>query len=210
MNYKSASEVLNSEWPIQVRNQIVPVVNRAYKLTSILFQETEWLDWQVGINIKGYLKNIAVEHELMKLVDRWESNYSYDIEKNEVENYSYLKINTNYSSTTISQTKSIGAIPRKANFRSNYSISNQLSIEFEEDIIVPSEKYYFIITHGGETDIPEFINIGLPEPYTRGWIVRNNLLSEPYYYEISQEEKIDKQDLVSLKDHINNVKKNEE
>ncbi|MCL5272730.1 MAG: hypothetical protein M1486_05435 [Gammaproteobacteria bacterium] len=208
-----AIDLINEELPVPIRSQFVPAIRRAYDLVVRFSRETEWLDWSVGRDILGVLRRVAVEYELKKLIDRQNLPLKYVIAPNAMDNCHHLVLFTERCKITISQLKTPRHKPRKAIFRTNYSLEGMqprlFPYEFwgiDEDI---NGRYYMILTHGYSGLVPEFISLAVPGPFVKEWLEQVNLLKEPYIiYKDQDEVNIEEPDLLEFKKEVHEVLNN--
>jgi len=209
MRYIDGVKFLKKEFPIKERAQFVPAVKRAYSLVNELAQQNDFLNWKVGRDVLPYLRNAAVEFEFKRLIDNGLLDLRYKVAMNRRRNCHHIEIITDKCIMTISQVQSKYSVPRKAEFRSNLSFSNQLSLFSITDFFPDSfyeDKYYAILTHGcgnnQNSRMPEFISLGLPCPDVKQWAEIIDLTAEPHAVDVP-EEVIAGDDLVlKFKEHI--------
>lgn len=207
----NAKALLEQELPHSVRSMIVPTIRRAYALTDALFSDTEFLRWRVGKDLYRLVRRVVVEHEIKRAVDGKPIGLTSGIASNAIDNCRHLELRSNRLVITVSQVVSPRAVPRRAVYRNQHSISNQQCWVFagynDEDGRFDQEKpLYAIITHGYMGKEPQHICIGVPESRIRGWITQIDLLNElrivpaPEDIEVITEER-----LVSLRKHVKKV-----
>jgi hypothetical protein len=205
MNQLDASALLNEDFSAPVRSLFVPAIKRAYVLVDEHANSWDMLKWPVGRDIVGYLRRVAVEFEVKKLIDGNLLKLEYRIAKNAADNCHHLELLSKHSVMTFSQVTTPTAFPRPAIFRNNYSISNQLCWDFNDWSTVKNGPFYVILTHGYGGRVPDFVTLGVPEAHIRGWIVRINLLKEPYQLLESDVEVIKEDTLIELKEFVEKV-----
>ena len=210
------NDVLNSEYPPGLRSRFVQSVFRAYRMADALLGDVQWLDWPIGKDLKGQLRRVAVDFELKKLVESGglSSRISYRISPNVAENCHHLVLIGTNSILTSSFVHSANKLPRPAEFRSNYGISNQYYWDFDDEYstISMDQVPYFLLTHGPIGVEPQFIMLGMPTSDLKAWIdgSRVNLLKEPYVIDTKAIEHIEEEELTALKDFSKEVLVNEE
>lgn len=177
----TALDTLQNNFPVKVRSLIVPAISRGYSMADQLVKNNDMLDWAVGRDNLPYLRRIAVDFELARTLTNGPYGINMRINKNFSKNYHHLELITSDFITTISHVDGQYRLPRKAVFRSNYYLSNQLTLPFGRDYeYQPSHPYYALITHGSEGLVPAFCNLGVPAPNAANWLARINLMSEPH------------------------------
>lgn len=203
MRILHAQTLLDQEMPIQVRSQLVPAIKRAYSLVNQLYQQHELLNWEVGHNLLRYLRGLAVEFEIKRLIDGGKLPLAYRVAPNARKNYSHLELLTNQCVITISQVISEYGIPRFAVFRNNHSL-NQLAFDFDNTSSYTKEApYYMLLTHGYKSDMPDFIGLGVPQPLMAGWLAYTNLMNELHLVELPQEDNMITEEIqLSFKEHV--------
>jgi len=208
MSSKRALELIESEYPINIRSKFYPVIKNAYSAFWELVKREEMLFWKGGQNVYGDLINVAVEFFIKNLIDSdlYKYNYTYSIKENKRKNHYHLEIYTQSQKTklTISQVDSPITRPRFATFR-NRELSNQLMIkEIEDQIIIEEAPYNLLLTHGGNNYDLEFVMLGIPEDKPKGWIEQVDLSKEFAQYVTPEEFKLEEETLVALKEVIKN------
>ena len=204
MKINNVRELINKDYPIKYRSLIPAAIQRAYSAVYQLKEEIDFLNWGVAGNLDGHLKNIAVEHSIKMLIDNNNLPYEYYIAMNGRKNHKHITLTSGNSTLTISQTKSGNIIPRRADYRVNNSLQNQIMFNFKEDPIgLKSSPYYVILTHGGKKEKVEFIRLGVPDCGANHWIEQLDILNEPYQVSIN-EEMIQEEQLVTLKNSLKN------
>ncbi|WP_018130571.1 hypothetical protein [Effusibacillus pohliae] len=202
MENKRVYDILNRNFPISIRSHFVPAITRAYEKTLQLFKQNEWLNWVVGKDIISVVRRIAVEYELMRTMDLL--NVTYRISPNAIDNCRHLEVITKECILTVSQVRRKDQVPRKAEYRTNLSVSNQFSLPlFDDEPTLPESPYYVLLTHGFAGHAPSFVMLGLPKPYVSGWVGQQiDLLKEPHRTTSSQDQEDADTQLVGLKQHI--------
>ncbi len=212
----SPEELLNAEFPWAIRSRFVQPIFRAYRLADALLKDVPWLNWQLGKDVKGQLRRVAVDFEIKKLVEieGLSSKFSYKISPNVAENCHHIVLHGERSILTSNFVQSKNRSPRHALFRNNYGISNQYYWDFDNGNLVAciDQTPYFLLTHGPAGNEPQFIMLGMPTPDLRAWISgsRINLLKEPYVVDTNSVEHIEEEELTALKDFLEDVRLNEE
>lgn len=202
--FENAKELLNREYPLSIRSKFVPIIKRAYSAVAQLKRENEILNWSVADNLTGHLRNVAVEFEFKRMIDNNQLPLRYHILPNKRRNHKHIELITSNSVATISHLNNKYKTPRKAVFRTNLSLINQLMFDVLNDSIdIVDSPYYILITHGGRGDSLDFVTLGVPEPYVNGWIYYIDLKSE--FQQIShpvEEEIVEEETIVELKEYL--------
>lgn len=199
-------KLLESEYPIEIRKKIRPAVNHAYKMVNILSEDEEWISWVGAKDLLVHLRIFAVQFKITELIDDGElpSRFHYKIARNVADNCSHVEIVSDRSVMTISHVSGEKQIPRRAEFRANKGISNQMVLDLglEEFTRRTTDRFYVLLTHGG-SDNPEFVNIGIPDAFVQTWVHRINLLKEPHLLPVTDSEKIqDPRELMNFKSKV--------
>ncbi|NHM28033.1 hypothetical protein G7K71_13810 [Desulfofundulus sp. TPOSR] len=195
--------LLEKDLPQSVRSHFVPAVKRAYDLVAKLYEQHQFLSWPVGYEHRRELRRIAVEYELMKLVDSGQIPLEYQIGYNAIRNCRHLELLTKQFIITVSQVQYPRSFPRPAIFR-NRLLSGQLAWDFfgESEKLITG-RFYIILTHGYEKHYPEFICLGVPDPDQKGrWITQIDLLKETPTVELPEEEIITEGTLLKFKEFV--------
>jgi len=207
MSFVNLQDVLKKELKPNLRSQIVPAIQMAYALAHEHIEQFDFLKWEVGQNIHKEFRGILVQYYFKYLIDNFKLNLNYEVAPNVRGNCHHIKLLTNKLAITISQVEQPHALPRQCMFRTMYSASNQLRLDFFDEDINNLDKipnFYLLLTHGSKSNKPEFINIGFPSPGVRRWEYVVDLLAEPYQTEIPLNiPKYDVEEIVpKLKDFI--------
>jgi hypothetical protein len=198
---------LRSEYPTKTRNQFVPAIRRAYALVKEIQQQNDFLNWKVGFDFIPHLRNVAVEFEFKRLIDKGVLDLGYRIATNHSKNCHHIEIITDNCVMTVSHVQNKIAAPRKAIYRSNLSFNNQMSIfdllGFENDTY-DIGKNYSILTHGGldANKMPKYINLGLPNSEIKQWFELIDLTIEPQVLVIPEEVITEDEIVLEFKEHI--------
>lgn len=183
--------IITSNFPLSVQQRMVQSVQLAYSTADQLIEEIAWLNWPVGIDHLGYLRNIAVEHALFRMMTNMHGLECH-IRRNERKNFEHIEICSKNCILTICQVHSPYAFPRKAIYRKNLSSSNQLVLDYFQDEKKSSQEQcdefnYLILTHGCRRNQlgqpPSFIGIGFPNVDGDAWhdfIDLTNLMKQTF------------------------------
>ncbi len=200
----NAQNLINKEYPIRLRSKFVPMVRRAYSAIDQLITENEVLNWSVADNLVGNLINTAVEFEFKRMIDKGDLKLEYNVSFNKRKNHKHIELISQNTISTISQVKNKYSVPRKAIFRNNLSCSNQLMFDiYDNSLNFKESPKYILLTHGGKNGNVDFLNLGMPQPYNKGWIYCFDLFSE--FEQISNEQyeaQNNEEEIVELKDNI--------
>lgn len=197
--------------PASVRSQLALAIYRGYALVEALRNDVALLKWEVGYDLLGYLRRVAVEFEIKRLIDNGNvpQTYRYRIGWNAAQNCRHIEVFNERCVVTVSQVQQPGAIPRLAVFRTNLGIGNyQLAFDFENGRVndgryAEAKKIpYFLLTHGYGKAVPDFAFLGIPAPDVRSWIFKLDLLSESRHIRLVPEERVESNDIVSLKQYV--------
>jgi len=165
------------------RSKLIKAVRKGYLISNQLAQQTEFLSWNLGMRHLPYLKNIAVDYSIAKMIeDGHFGDFKYRIQPNKKKTSYHLEVENDDIVFTISQVANKLKVPRNARFRSSLSSVNQTLSLFEEDDkldISNQKKIYCLMTHGYKSNEPLFINFGIPLRDIVGWLEVDNLLALP-------------------------------
>lgn len=210
MIVNDAIQLIDEEFPRSIRSHFVPTIKRAYELVEELKRDNDILNWPIGEDIIPYLRKVATEFEFMRRIKTGQLPLNYRIKKNVKMNCHHLEIVSNRSILTINQVRKAKHVPRKAEFRTNLSLSNQLLFDFaKDDYRIIDSPYYIILTHGYAGRLPEFVYLGVPQANVRQWIGRIDLLREPYQLDAPDGPKEQERIKLEFKEHVLEVIKNE-
>jgi len=184
-------------------SHIVASVSRSYEAVEIMKMEFSILRGPMLSNVVSDLRQALVQHEIIRMIDnKLLDGLSYRVSNTSKNNYPFLEIFNNSFLATVSHVQTNIQIPRKAIYRNERAVSNQLSL-FPEDNI-DFNKLYFIITHGHNGAKPDFICIGLPDEKNEYWQERINILD---IKQLSPSKKEQEDSLVTLTQYAKEVLK---
>ena len=204
MDQLTAKRLLNREFPVSIRSLMAPAVTRAYLAVEHTVDTVDYLKGsQRGNEMRRYLRNVAVEFELKDLAHSKKIPFKCVETKNAAKNCHHLELHSNHFILTISQVPLISDLPREAVFRNNHSLSNCFSLFPECSTPAISEKHYIVLTHGYHGIQPDFVAIGVPEPYITAWAAQVVLLhKQDIAMEQPSEEKVPEKTTSRLKQHL--------
>lgn len=217
MNGKTAKDLLYTDFPLEIRVHIASSISKAYAYVNDLKNTLEIFQFPSAINIIPYFKNIAVEFMLQNDINNGLLPFRYRFKENAGQNHKHIEILTTNFILTISQVSDRFVIPRKAIFRNNLCLKNRkyLPLDFGDNVIqLPNQSgnFYALITHGYQSDMPQFINLGVPDPTNNRWINRINILEEAYDLLEAEKTRTDEEEVkikLKLKQHLQEVVNNE-
>ena len=200
-------KLLNSEYPLQIRQQFLPATIEAYNMVKTVAEDKEWISWIGSKDLLVHMRIYAVQFQISKLVDNGalSDKFRYKIARNVADNCNHLEISSDRSVMTISHVMYEKKVPPRAEFRLNKGISNQIALDlgFEEFSRRATDPFYVLLTHGGDEESLKFVNIGIPDAYVQKWAYRKNLFNEPYTLPQIDSEKIqDTKELMNFKTKI--------
>ncbi|MDF7668543.1 hypothetical protein [Lactobacillus sp. ESL0703] len=152
------------------------------------------LDYLRNRNVKPELKNLAVEFMIIKACKQGALSFTPKY----VENYKQTGSNLRLFSSddrailTINQVSDTNVSSRNARFRTNlrYKYNNQLSLFDTNSSIADTSmlKLYFELTHGYQSEEPQFVVLGIPDSKGK-WVTKENISSVfERYTDIEREE----------------------
>ena len=203
-----AKQLLEKNFPSSLRSKFYPVIRRAYENANLLLEQVDFFNWKVGRDFKRDLRRIAVEFGFKELAETGRYDFEIDIKPNARNNCRHVELITKDCVLTISQVSHINALPRKAEFRQNHAVSNQLLLDFSEEdnyISNSDDKFYAVLTHGYLRKIPDFVILGIPSTSLKEWHYKVNLINEFQQFEnyTSKETNIEQEEVrVRLKEYI--------
>lgn len=209
MRFVNLEDILEEEFRPKMRTAFVSAISMAYEFTLKHYNNSDFLKWPVGRNIYKELRGIVTQYMMKKLVEEKGWSISYAVQPNAIDNCDHLEILTNRCVLTISQVDSKEGLPRKAVYRNDLSVTNQLSFDFYEEGVNDLSKvsrFYVLLTHGSLNDDskkPDFVRMGFPKPGVRRWECSIDLLSEPHLIDLPIVEDIgSSENLIDLRDYI--------
>ena len=169
-------KIILSNFPVNVQQRMVQSVQLAYSIADQVVEQNPWLNWSVGLDHLGYLRNIAVEHALKLMITNVQGLQCH-IKPNHRKNFGHIEICSKDCILTVCQVHRPLAVPRQAVYRKNLASSNQLAIAgFEDEDLFQDhgdEPNYLILTHGCRRNTlgqsPSFIGIGFPNASGNAW-----------------------------------------
>lgn len=154
-------------------------VHRGYAVVNALMDQHDMFKWIVGKELYPELKNIAVQTEMRRMVEKGFCGMQCSPELNHQKNCHHLEVFNDSLVMTVSQVKISGSMPRHAVYRAKHCDGNQVTM-YElfglHDVYDETEvanRYYCLLTHGSfgsEISAPGFIHIGVPAQGEKGWI----------------------------------------
>ena len=193
---KNPMDVLQEEIPRAIRSKFIPIINRGYNLANNVIKEIPFLDWDLGYQHTGYLKNIAVQYAFKKETENGNLPFESSLVFNSNRSTKHLERKTGNSIITVSLVQNHNVIARHAFFRKKLQLSNQLRFNFDtiNDNFVTEQPYYILITHGYGQEPPNFINVGIPDGHS--WMTKINLLAEPHLVTARDDNKVKEEEIM--------------
>ncbi|QDH19558.1 hypothetical protein [Saccharibacillus brassicae] len=177
--FSDAQKIIDQQIPASVRAQMSTVVRQGYILASETMKNAIMLEWELGRQYEGVLRNLAIAFLLHQKSKAEQLPFETSIESTKNKSYKYIVLSTAQTKLTCSQVSNKHAIARPAYFRDKLqTINNQASAYFSDiDGLEPpeqAEQHYLLLTYSKGGNMPSFINIGFPHL----WHERIDLLSE--------------------------------
>lgn len=143
----------------------------------------DWMTFGRGDVILPYLKNLAVEFQLVQACNKGLLPFTYEILPNRNNSACYTKF-TNLDENvvlTANQTKNTKKSSRDAIYRNDLQevFQSKLAL-FEEDKEIDNQnniEYYSELNHGYQSKVPTFAVVGIPDA-NRDWFARLNVLQQ--------------------------------
>ncbi|OPX46380.1 hypothetical protein CLHUN_01960 [Ruminiclostridium hungatei] len=204
----NGKELLGQDFPRKIRTEFVRTIKQSYKIVKVLEGDWDYLGSILGRNIITSFSDIVVECEFMRKIDEGELPFTYKILPNKAGSHFHTEFLSENFIFTISQINRNGKLPRKADFRINNSLNNQMSIfeAFENDL---KQRYYAILTHGKYIRGLSFVNLGIPDNQNGNWLndCLMRLMPEPFIItepeaDLVPEEEITDERIVSAKKYL--------
>lgn len=208
MNNFNGREFLEQDFPRKIRTEFVRTIKQSYKIVKVLEGDWDYLGSVLGKNIITSFSDIVVECEFMRKIDDGELPFTYKILPNKTSSHFHTEFSSKNFMFTISQINRNGKLPRKADFRINNSLNNQLSLieSFEQ---YSNQQFYAILTHGKYIKGLTFVNLGIPDDQNGKWLDNclMRLMPEPFIItqpeaDVVPEEEITEERIVSAKEYL--------
>lgn len=184
MNKVLPQAVIERNFPIQTRSQIVKTVHLAYKMVDQLMTTDPFLGSILSrMNLSGHLRSTGVEFSLERACLQGILPCKGHLKLNHQKNCMHLELEAEDIILTANRVQYHDAVPRDAIFRNQLRGSNQLRLPIfmeEEPSYEENKILYGCITHGSRSNAPEFVCIGIPHPEENTWLYRKNLMLEPF------------------------------
>jgi len=180
---ETAHEVLKKYISDELKIKIFSEIDKGYKIVEKILNDNEWTNSALTENIKTQLCSFVVEFMFERAIKLGLiKDLKCEIAFNPKRTHRHLKLATldDRFIFTISQVKNKNDIPRKSEFRLNYSYTNQLSFDDISGINRVQKQGYLIITHGYFREGLKFINVGMPSSDLKSWIAKFSLLEDPH------------------------------
>jgi hypothetical protein len=162
-----AREMIEDNIPLNIRNQIVPIIFKAYSLSKEYMRNLGWKEKRLGKEFMGYLVHYAVQFEIINAIESGFLKIQHKVSPNSGGNCFHLEMITPDFVITQSQVESPKQLPRKAYYRENLGFSNgnlllELDVDQENRFYSRQKPFHMIITHGYNSQEPKFIFLGIP------------------------------------------------
>ncbi len=123
-----------------------------------------------GREVRPFIINALMDYFVKEYCDRGELPFYAEERKNSRHNSPFYLFRGENLMFTISRVAKDGGFPRKADFRSGFSLNNdQISLFPELETNILKEGAYAVLTHGGKEEL-EFVRWGLPRAGEDAWI----------------------------------------
>lgn len=170
---------IDAELPRPIRSLFPRMFQLGYSAVSSLAKDTKFLTIPTTLNALGHLRVVAVEHAIVQAINEGLINIDYDWADFSKPTGKYLRLRTKNSLVTISQLAHRAAFPRRAIFRENARLNNQLLFDFEEfkKEMRLQGVAHLVLGHGYHELY--FLNVNVPHPTKSHWLYQSrNLLTE--------------------------------
>lgn len=176
----NAEKFLKAEISYPTRQKLVSAVTRACNDTMKLKDIDQSFDCQKGEETLKIVRNLKIETQIRDESQKGLLPFEAIEKRNCANNCTHYEFNTNGAIITISAVDMIGGLPRKAKYRENLSLNNQISLfDFENDFESDFEdKKHILLTHYEENGILKGAFLGVPSADGKTWKYNLNLLEE--------------------------------
>ncbi|WP_130847689.1 hypothetical protein [Lactiplantibacillus mudanjiangensis] len=166
--------------------QIFSALKRAYLLADATMHDdnssAKWLSSGRGdFALESRIRQIAVECELCRLIEKGKLPFDYAYKFNDRKNYKYLIINKKGEfHMTVNQCVNGNQPAKKVKYRESENTNFQTRLVLDnDDMIDEYEKKdeYFELNHGYRTVEPKFAYLGIPMMNSNKWAYRLNLVN---------------------------------
>lgn len=156
---------------------LIPAFTSAYGMAVSAAESIDFLGkWDLQEQILPYLKNWAVEYELLRRSRQGIIPFGCDVIPNSRKNHRHIELHRNGYILTVSQIHHLTSLPRECIFRNDHCLDGQFVMSgFGEGANGLCKEVYAIMTHGQGMDSPSFICCGIPAPNMKSWAQHVNL-----------------------------------
>ncbi|MFD2442531.1 hypothetical protein ACFSO7_00730 [Bacillus sp. CGMCC 1.16607] len=178
---KTAREVIEEAFPIEVRIKLPQIILDAYKWSFRIVENTSLLNWIRGRTLTPNIKNIAVEFFLVQEIKNGNLPLNWRVSYTSNKSASLIELYSDEILLHINQVGSHRKIARAAFCRDQYIQPFQSYIDFDGNSqylsTVENKQKYFQLNHGYQSHEPLFVSLGIPGA-NRKWIDNIQLLKE--------------------------------
>lgn len=217
LSQKTALQDIQDTFSARTMNIFSRAVNQAYKWVNLWLQDPsnavlvsyEWKKYT-----RGFAVGIAVDYFLIKEILDEDLEFTFTFKYTSNRSYPYLVISDKNKTfeLTVNQTQRTDKCATRANFRDQLIDKYQSSLFTLESEFPLADKKYFQLTHGYQTEIPGFINLGIPSK-DRAWINYIDISQLPQVIESpilkTKAAEYQPMDLAALQNYISEVVNNE-
>ncbi|MCA0150306.1 hypothetical protein LCD52_16095 [Rossellomorea vietnamensis] len=178
---KSARQVIDENFPIELRSKFPKIINNAYFWAYRTLQNTSLLNWERGKSLLPHIKNIAVEFFLVQEIKNNNLPLSWRVSFTSNKSASLIELYNDDILLHINQVRNKLSIGRAAYCRNQHIQHFQSYINFEnindKNNTVQGKPKYFQLNHGYQSQEPLFISLGIPGT-NKKWVDNIQLLDE--------------------------------
>lgn len=166
LSQKSALQDIQDTFSPKIMSVFSRAVNQAYRWVNLWLQDPsnailvsyEWKKYT-----RGFVVGIAVNYFLIKEILDEDLEFSFAFRYTSNRSYPYLVISDKNKTfeLTVNQTQRTDKCATRANFRDELIDKYQSSL-FTMESETHTDKRYFQLTHGYQTEMPGFVNLGIP------------------------------------------------
>lgn len=188
MTEEQVFNLLTSDFSDDFFNELVKGIALRYQDVNNSLRN-QYSEKRIALGLFPY-KRLADINDFILALGKKYDNMSAKLCPNKISSSDYVELRTDSIILTHSYLRNPDDIVRSAIFRNDLAVENSQLDLFSSNEEKPIEKMYAIITHGildRYSEIPDFINIAVPDSKNKKWVINKNLLD---YLKLKKEDLI--------------------